>query len=91
MAIHVKSEVGPLKKVLLKRPDIELEQLVPNSMERLLFDDIPYLRGAQNEHDVFAQTLRDQGVTVVFISANCHRSAEKLGIFCTFNRRIKIV
>ena len=68
MAIHVKSEVGPLKKVLLKRPDIELEQLVPNSMERLLFDDIPYLRGAQNEHDVFAQTLRDQGVTVCYLS-----------------------
>ena len=68
MAIHVKSEVGPLKKVLLKRPDIELEQLVPNSMERLLFDDIPYLRGAQNEHDIFAQTLRDQGVTVCYLS-----------------------
>ena len=64
----MKSEVGPLKKVLLKRPDIELEQLVPNSMERLLFDDIPYLRGAQNEHDIFAQTLRDQGVTVCYLS-----------------------
>ena len=46
MAIDVRSEVRPLKKVLLQRPGRELEQLVPNSMERLLFDDIPYLRGA---------------------------------------------
>lgn len=51
MAIDVRSEVRPLKKVLLQRPGRELEQLVPNSMERLLFDDIPYLRGAQTEHD----------------------------------------
>ena len=39
MAIDVRSEVRPLKKVLLQRPGRELEQLVPNSMERLLFDD----------------------------------------------------
>ena len=62
MAIDVRSEVRPLKKVLLQRPGRELEQLVPNSMERLLFDDIPYLRGAQTEHDRFAQVLRDSGV-----------------------------
>ena len=59
MAIDVRSEVRPLKKVLLQRPGRELEQLVPNSMERLLFDDIPYLRGAQTEHDRFAQVLSD--------------------------------
>lgn len=68
MAIQVKSEVRPLKKVLLKRPGRELEQLVPESMERLLFDDIPYLRGAQREHDAFADTLRAQGVTVCYLS-----------------------
>ena len=68
MAIHVTSEIGSLKKVLLHRPGRELEQLVPNSMERLLFDDIPYLQGAQAEHDCFAQTLRDQGVDVAYLS-----------------------
>ena len=68
MAIHVTGEVRPLKKVLLHRPGRELEQLVPNSLDRLLFDDIPYLRGAQTEHDAFAQTLRDQGVEVVYLS-----------------------
>lgn len=68
MAISVKSEIKPLKKVLLHRPGSELEQLVPNSMERLLFDDIPYLRGAQAEHDAFAQTLRSCGVEVVYLA-----------------------
>lgn len=68
MSISVKSEIKPLKKVLLHRPGSELEQLVPNSMERLLFDDIPYLRGAQAEHDAFAQTLRDNGVEVVYLA-----------------------
>lgn len=68
MAIAVKSEIKPLKKVLLHRPGSELEQLVPNSMERLLFDDIPYLQGAQAEHDAFAQTLRNHGVEVVYLA-----------------------
>jgi len=68
MAIHVQSEIRPLKKVLLHRPGQELEQLVPNSLERLLFDDIPYLQGARSEHDMFAQTLRDNGVEVVYLS-----------------------
>lgn len=45
--IHVKSEIGPLQKVLLHRPGRELEYLVPDALERLLFDDIPYLHGAQ--------------------------------------------
>ena len=68
MAIDVRSEIRPLKKVLLHRPGSELEQLVPNSMEQLRFDDIPYLRGAQAEHDAFARTLREQGVEVVYLS-----------------------
>ncbi len=68
MSIQIKSEIMPLKRVLLHRPGAELEQLVPNALERLLFDDIPYLRGAQKEHDAFAQTLRDNGVEVVYLS-----------------------
>lgn len=69
MAIQVKSEVAPLKRVLLHRPGQELEQLVPNSLEPLLFDDIPYLQGAQSEHDRFAELLRENGVEVVYLSA----------------------
>ena len=68
MAICVRSEVSTLKRVLLQRPGCELEQLVPNSLERLLFDDIPYLHGAQKEHDRFAEILRANGVEVVYLS-----------------------
>ena len=49
--ISVRSEVAPLKKVLLHRPGRELLNLTPASMERLLFDDIPFLKVAQEEHD----------------------------------------
>lgn len=65
--IHVFSEIGRLKKVLLHRPGKELENLMPDYLERLLFDDIPYLEEAQKEHDGFAQVLRDNGVEVVYL------------------------
>lgn len=42
--IHVYSEIKPLKKVLLHRPGNEFLNLTPNTLQRLLFDDIPYLK-----------------------------------------------
>ena len=56
--INVKSEIGPLKKVMLHRPGREIEKLTPDTLRHLLFDDIPYLRIAQEEHDAFADLLR---------------------------------
>lgn len=67
MSIEVKSEIGTLKKVMLHRPGKELEHLVPGELERLLFDDIPYLKAAQQEHDMFAGILRGCGVEVVYL------------------------
>ncbi len=67
MGIKVTSEIKPLKKVLLHRPGLELENLTPDYLDRLLFDDIPYLEVAQQEHDVFAQVLRSNGVEVVYL------------------------
>ena len=64
--IHNFSEIGKLNKVLLHRPGRELEKLTPNNMERLLFDDIPYLKVAQEEHDRFAEILRENGVEVCY-------------------------
>ena len=66
--IHNTSEIGRLKKVLLHRPGAELENLMPEYLERLLFDDIPYLKEAQREHDAFADCLRQQGVEVVYLT-----------------------
>jgi arginine deiminase len=65
--VNVKSEIGPLKKVILHRPGNELLNLTPDTLERLLFDDIPFLEIAQQEHDAFAQALRDNGVEVVYL------------------------
>lgn len=65
--INVKSEIKPLKKVLLHRPGNELLNLTPDTLERLLFDDIPYLKVAQEEHDQFARILKDNGVEVVYL------------------------
>ena len=67
MPIHVTSEIGALEQVLLHRPGAELEQLVPCELERLLFDDIPYLKAAQQEHDAFAALLRQNGTEVVYL------------------------
>lgn len=67
MAINVKSEIGSLKRVMLHRPGSELEHLVPGELERLLFDDIPYLKIAREEHDRFAQILRENGTEVVYL------------------------
>lgn len=64
--IYNYSEIGRLNKVLLHRLGDEIEGLVPNNFERLLFDDIPYLKIAQEEHDKFADLLRENGVEVVY-------------------------
>lgn len=67
MGIFVSSEIGPLTKVLLQRPGRELEHLSPETMEQLLFDDIPFLHRAQEEHDRFAEILRENGAQVVYL------------------------
>lgn len=66
--IHVTSEIGKLKSVLVHRPGKELENLTPDVLEKLLFDDIPYLKVAQEEHDIFAETLRKQGIEVLYLT-----------------------
>ncbi len=65
--ICVRSEINPLKKVLLHRPGRELLNLTPDTLGELLFDDIPFLKVAQEEHDAFAQILRDNGTEVVYL------------------------
>ena len=61
------SEIAPLKKVLMHRPGDEFLNLTPESLSRLLFDDIPYLKIAQQEHDAFANALRAEGVEVIYL------------------------
>ncbi len=67
MQISVFSEVSRLEHVLIHRPGAELEQLTPSRLEHMLFDDIPFVTGAQKEHDAFAQALKKEGVTVHYL------------------------
>src|SRR5215212_9752912 len=61
------SEVGRLRTVLLHRPDAELRRLTPRNNDQLLFDGVPWVSRAQEEHDAFAQALRDRGVEVLHL------------------------
>src|SRR6188472_3989086 len=63
----VTSEVGRLRTVLLHRPGNELKRLTPRNNDKLLFDGIPWVDRAQEEHDAFAQALRDRDVEVLYL------------------------
>ena len=63
----VDSEVGPLRTVLLHRPGPELKRLTPRNNDQLLFDGIPWVDRAQEEHDAFAEVLRGRGVEVLLL------------------------
>jgi arginine deiminase len=64
----VRSEVGRLRTVLLHRPGNELKRLTPRNNDALLFDGLPWVDRAQEEHDEFAETLRNRGVEVLYVS-----------------------
>ena len=65
--IYITSEIGRLRTVLLHRPGEELENLTPETLHDLLFDDIPHLKVAQEEHDRFANVLRERGIEVLYL------------------------
>ncbi len=66
-SLSIYSDIGKLRRVLLHKPGSELENLTPKFMQKLLFDDIPFLEKARQEHDAFAKILMDNGVEVVYV------------------------
>jgi arginine deiminase len=62
------SEVGTLQTVMLHRPGNELKRLTPRNNDRLLFDGIPWVSRAQEEHDAFAEALRGRRVEVLYLT-----------------------
>jgi len=66
-SLGVTSEVGRLRTVLLHRPGNELKRLTPRNNDKLLFDGIPWVGKAQDEHDGFADSLRSRGVEVLYL------------------------
>jgi arginine deiminase len=65
--VGANSEVGRLRTVMLHRPGPELARLTPRNNDSLLFDGIPWVGRAQDEHDAFAQALRDHDVEVLYL------------------------
>ncbi len=86
--IHNYSEIGKLKRVLLHRIGEEIEGLVPDNFERLLFDDIPYLKIAREEHDQFAKVLTENGVEVIYYVDETAKALSEKHIRDEFIRRI---
>jgi len=66
MSLHVDSEVGPLHQAIVHRPGLELSRLTPENIGELLFDDVMWAKKAKEEHDAFAEALREQGVRVLY-------------------------
>ncbi|QNG37088.1 arginine deiminase [Geodermatophilus sp. Leaf369] len=64
---RVTSEVGRLRTVMLHRPGAELRRLTPRNNDQLLFDGVPWVARAQEEHDAFAEALRGRGVEVLHL------------------------
>ena len=64
MAFTVGSEIGRLRQAIVHRPGLELSRLTPDNIESLLFDDVMWASKAKEEHDAFAEVLREKGVTV---------------------------
>jgi arginine deiminase len=64
MTFSVQSEVGQLRQAIIHRPGLELSRLTPQNIGELLFDDVLWAEKAKEEHDVFAEILRDRGVRV---------------------------
>ncbi len=75
--INVYSEIGALKTVLLHRPGEEIENLIPEYLGRLLFDDIPYLKVAREEHDNFARVLKEHGAEVLYLEDLAAKAIEE--------------
>ena len=93
MTLHVDSEVGRLRQAILHRPDLELKRLTPTNRDDYLFDDVLWVKRAKQEHDAFAETLRDQDVTVHLLDRLLRETiaipdAKKYVLDASFDERI---
>ena len=65
--IHVTSEIGNLQRVVLHRPGRELANMKADEFEKCWIHDAFYLEYAQEEHDAFANILREAGAEVLYM------------------------
>jgi len=65
MQLQIDNEYDPLEAVMVNRPGAEIERLTHENMRRFLFEDVPFLRRLQEEHDAFVAAMEDHGVGVI--------------------------
>lgn len=75
--LNVTSELGKLEAVLLHKPGKELENLIPDYLDELLFEDIPWLKRIREEHDAFARVLAGEGCEVLYYETLLRELLEK--------------
>ena len=54
--------------MLVHRPGLELRRITPRNRDLLLFNTLPWVSRAQQEHDIFTHALRDHGVEVLYVT-----------------------
>ncbi len=79
VALGCDSEVGTLRVAILHRPGAELQRLTPRNNDALLFDGLPWVVKAQQEHDFFAEVLRSRGVEVLLLADLLTEALSKSG------------
>ncbi|MCG8405257.1 MAG: arginine deiminase family protein [Phycisphaerales bacterium] len=67
MQLSITNEYDPLKIVLVHRPGEEIDRLNHENMQQFLFEDVPYLKRMQDEHDVFVSAMRARGIQVCYL------------------------
>ena len=80
MALGVHSEVGRLRRVMVHRPGLEHTRLTPSNAQDLLFDDVIWVDRAKQEHDRFAEVMRERGVTVYEVESLLTEALDQPGV-----------
>lgn len=63
--LQIHSETGRLRRVLVHEPGLEIDRMVPDMMEELLFDDILFGERAREEHRRLRKLFEVLGVEAV--------------------------
>ena len=67
MRFHIENEYNRLEAVLVHKPGPEIDRLTHDNLRRFLFEDVPFLRKMQDEHDSFVGKMRENGIEVIYL------------------------
>lgn len=65
LSLGVHSETGRLRQVIVCRPGLAHRRLTPANCHDLLFDDVLWVKQAQQDHAVFVSLMQARGIEVL--------------------------